>query len=347
MSQSKHAYLSFVSAALLATSIIHGLNPTKIDAASPKAISNTASKESRSPIIFTQADLSQIDSGQTTEVLSDNSVADRADRSSVITDENESKLRLARLISLTFFLLFFVPFGIFYPLFLFYRMLLIKPDESKNVDGVNGILALDEVEPSTTTNSAKLALPSERKLNKATVSKLQIAFSPTASQLREQLSKIGSDTNVNIEYDLVDLMHQTVAVLIDLNHWTHVSYDSTTLPLDKIRAQFDSISQQERKKIANQQANISYYNRNNINHEGHERKYSYVVVTLILCTSHATPLFQRIDTKKQLLEELVQLSKMQEHSLIRFELLWNPQQQKEYITNDRLLIDYGDMTRLL
>lgn len=347
MSQSKHAHLSFVSAALLATGIIHGLNPTKIDAASPKTVSNTASNELRSPIIFTQADSSQFYSEQTTEVLNDNSIADRVDQSSANTDEEESGTRLTRLMPLTFFLLFFVPLGIFYPLFLFYRMLLIKPDESKNVDGVNGILALDDAKPSTTASSPKLALPSEKKLNKATVSKLQIAFSPTASQLREKLSKIGSDTNVNIEYDLVNLMHQTVAVLIDLNHWTHVSYDSTTLPLAEIRSQFDSISRQERKKVAHQQANIPNYNRNNINPEGYERSYSYVVVTLILCTSHATPLFQRIDTKKQLLEELVQLSNMQEHSLIKFELLWNPQQQNEYITNDRLLIDYGDMTRLL
>ena len=347
MSQSKHAYLSFVSAALLATGIIHGLNPTKIDAAFHNPKDNTKGNESRSPIIFTQADLNQFYSEQTTGVLSDNSIGDRADQSNVTTNENESGTKLARLMPLTFFLLFFVPLGIFYPLFLFYRMLLIKPDESKNVDGVNGILALDDEKPSTTTNSAKLALPSEKKLNKATVSKLQIAFSPNANNLREQLSRVGSDTNVNIEYDLVNLMHQTVAVLIDLNHWTHVSYDSATLPLDKMRAQFDSISRQERKKIANQQGNIPNYNRNNINPEGHERKYSYVVVTLIVCTSHATPLFQRIDTKKQLLEELVQLSKMQEQSLIKFELLWNPQQQNEYITNDRLLIDYGDMTRLL
>ena len=394
MSQSKFAHLGFVSAALLASSVIHGLNPTKIDAASPEAVNNIAGNESRLRgaylldrlTVLTQQDLGQFYPEQTRSVLGDRYIADNADRSGDTTDEDEPKSRLLRLMYLAFFFLFFVPLGIFYPLFLFYRMLLIKPDESKNIDGVNGILARDEQEEaalkdtakymrrlssngetesplfglapkthneakeaniSTTANPDKLALSTEKVPDRATVSKLQIAYSPPANQLRQELSKVGSNTDVDAGYDLVSLMHQMVAVSVEQAHWTHVSYDSATLPLSKVESVFNSISQQERKKIAHQQTNPTNRNRNVTDTEGYKRNYSYLVVTIILCTSHATPLFQKIDTKKQLLQEMIRLGKMPKDTVIKFELLWNPQQQDEYISNDRLLIDYGDMTRLV
>ena len=406
MSQSKFAHLSFVSAALLASSVIHGLNPTKIDAASPKTINNIAGNESRSLTVLTQQDLDRFYPKQKRSILDNNYIADNVDRSGDTTNEDELKSRVLRLMSLAFFFLFFVPLGIFYPLFLFYRMLLIKPDESKNIDGVNGILARDEQEEaalkdtlkgsavsqsaglrpvrpsegipptnrfpaeseglaksgdlltqthneakaaniSTIANPDKLLLLTEKVLDRATVSKLQIAFSPPASQLRQELSKVGSNTDVDVEWDLVRELRQMVAVLIEQAHWTHVSCKSATLPLAKVSSVFNSVSQQERKKIAHQQTNPTNRNRNVTNTEGYEISYSYVVVTIILCTSHATPLFQKINTKKQLLQELIRLGKMSKDSVIKFELLWNPQQLDKYISNDRLLIDYGDMTRLL
>ena len=344
MSQSKIAHLSFFSAALLATSLVHGSNPKRVDAVSNKVVNN-ATNESHGEIVLAQVDLPRFDAEQTTEVFSDDFIADNVNRDD--TSLNESKLKLPGLMPLVLFLLFFVPLGIFYPLFLFYKMLLIKPDESKNVDGVNGILAVDNEEPPTLENPPQSSLPGAKKPDRGTVSKLQIAFSPTASHLREELSKVGFNSNLNTEYDLVDLMHQTVAILINQNDWTHISCDSTTLSLGKIQPQFNLISQQERKKIAARQENISKYKRNITDDENLKRNYNYVVVTLILCTSHKTPLFGRIDTKKQLLEKLVELSKMQKHSLMKFEVLWNPQQLNKYLSNDELLMEYGNLNRLL
>ncbi|MGL5074232.1 MAG: DUF1517 domain-containing protein [Waterburya sp.] len=42
----------------------------------------------------------------------------------------------------------------------------------------------------------------------------------------------------------------------------------------------------------------------------------------------------------------MKLSKMEQDSVIKFELLWNPQQENVYISNEQLLIEYADMTRL-
>ncbi|MEL6495631.1 MAG: DUF1517 domain-containing protein [Cyanobacteria bacterium J06623_7] len=342
MSQFNIAYFNFFSAALLTTVATQGLNPAKIEATLPRAIDHTVNSSSPRTILAISQDERRGNHHPLKLAQAEDIQADEPDSSEEIAEEEAAKLRLPRLISLTYFLLFFVPLGIFYPLFLFYRMLLVKPDETKNPNGVNDILSRQETDSSEEQDLDRSARQMDQELDLATVSKLQIAFSPSASQLREELGQVGFDLNVDAEYDLVNLMHQTVAVLIEQDCWTHVSYDSITLPLAKVRWQFDAISQAERKKVSQPQTNFGNYTGN----VTERQKYCYVVVTLILCTSHAKPLFQTINTKKQLLEELIQLGKMEKDTVIKFELLWNPQQSEEYISNDRLLVEYGDMVRL-
>ncbi|MEY2858708.1 MAG: hypothetical protein RLZZ74_3021 [Cyanobacteriota bacterium] len=271
-------------------------------------------------------------------------LADNTDDPASDSEQEKSSAGFMRQLSLLFLLLFFVPLGIFYPLFLFYRMLLIKPDESEDIlnsDRQEDFPeAIDPVEPVSPT---KVDI---NQADKATVSKLQIAFSPPASQLRQELSRVSAVTHLNADYDLVDLMHQTVAVLIEQEHWTHISYDSIALPLEKVESEFDFISHQERNKFTDKTPSLISYNRNVSSNSGYQEGYSYVVVTLILCTSHSAPLFQSINTKQQLVEELTKLSRMEKDSVLKFELLWNPQQDEVYISNEQLLIEYSDMTRL-
>jgi hypothetical protein len=265
-------------------------------------------------------------------------LADNTDLAATRADVKESPTRLIRLISLSFFFLFFVPLGIFYPLFLFYKMLLTKPNDLLNSDRQAGF-----TEP---VDSIDSVLQAEQDVNQATVSKLQIAFSPPARQLRAELSRVTSMTDLH-QFDLVDLMHQTVDVLIDQGHWTHASYGSITLPLAKVKSEFNFISVQERTKFTSKTPSLANYNRNISNSNGNQESYSYVVVTLILCTSHTAPLFKKINTKEQLVNELTQLGKMEKDSVIKFELLWNPQPEGVYLSNDQLLTEYADMTRLL
>jgi hypothetical protein len=301
---------------------------------------------------------------ETEEFESNLLLADNTDNTINTNDPNSpsesaprtNSARLMRLLSLSFLLLFFVPLGIFYPLFLFYRFLLIKPDETDETDDIlygdreanrgafpegNGTADFSEV-----LSSENSVLRPENDFDKATVSKLQIAFSPPASQLRHELNRASETTHLNPDDDLVDLMHKTAAVLIEQEHWTHVSYDSIALPLEKVEPEFDYISHQERNKFTHKAPSLLNYNRNVTGDSGYQENYSYVVVTLILCTSHTTPLFQEIHTKQQLVEELKKLSKLESDSVIKFELLWNPQQENVYISNEQLLIEYADMTRL-
>ena len=321
--------LRFFGTALIATIAIYCLNPFQTEG-SLKA--ETIRLLHSAKII--ESDRSLIPAKNLPIISEANSLP----QPSTTADENAgTRTRSIRLLVLALFMLFFVPLGIFYPLFLFYRMLLIKPEESDSI-------LFEEHDPKTEESSS--ITRSKKAPTKATVSKLQIAFTPPARKLRKELSRVSS-ANVNPEGGLVKLMHQTVEVLIEQGYWTHVSYSSSTLPLELVRSEFDSISNCERHKFTNKQSGLIDYNCNTSSSKGYERNYSYVVVTLILCTTHITPLFQTINTKEQLVEELAKLGKMAENSLISFELLWNPQQENIYISNDRLLIEYDEMIRLL
>lgn len=343
--------LRFFSAVLLATTA-YSLNPTTIEV---EFASDTFTEQLLvSKNTSTERDLKHSQNSQKNLVVAsflkqqgeaNLLLADNTDLAATRSDVKESPSRLIRLISLSFFFLFFVPLGIFYPLFLFYKRLLTKPDEPNDL--LNSDLNSDRqagfAEP---VDSIDSVLQAEQDVNQATVSKLQIAFSPPARQLRAELSRVTSITDLH-QFDLVDLMHQTVEVLIEQGHWTHASYGSTTLPLTKVRSEFNFISVQERTKFTSKMPSLVNHNRNIGNSDGNQESYSYVVVTLILCTSHTTPLFKKINTKEQLVNELTQLGKMERDSVIKFELLWNPQQEGVYLSNDQLLTEYADMTRLL
>jgi hypothetical protein len=345
------ANFSFFNVALLAT-LTYGIGSSRSEAVSPPDLLDhqLALLERGSTLQNIQTDLVALsvpEKHETKVLLADNTAdANEANDpdSTAESAPQSSSASLMRLLSLSFLLLFFVPLGIFYPLFLFYRQLLIKPDESDEADDM---LNRDRHEDlSEVLNSENPVLRPETEFDKATVSKLQIAFSPPASQLRQELNRVSGETNLNLDDDLVDLMHKTVEVLIEQKHWTHVSYDSIALPLEKVEPEFDFISRQERNKFAHKAPSLLKYNRNINGNSGYQESYSYVVVTLILCTSHKHPMFQAIHTKQQLEEELMKLSKLEQDSVMRFELLWNPQREGVYISNEQLLIEYADMTRL-
>ena len=333
-------------AALLATSATHCFNPSKIEAASSSAF-----ERSRSPVEIAKGDSNQ-DLAQNKPLpltgwrsaTQSKTILLAQDTDSTIEegDNRQSRNSSIRLAAFTFFLLFFVPLGIFYPLFLFYKMLLIKPEQS----GLS-LTASPKPVVAESTNVISPDSQTRQGITKATVSKLQIALSPPARELRKELSRVSLLADINPDDDLIERIRQTVIVLVEQGHWTHVSHSSITLPLKKVKFEFDSLCDRERHKFANEHPALINYNRNVSSSEGYERNYSYVVVTLVFCTSHATPLFQTISTKERLVEELVKLGEMESDSAIKFELIWNPQHEDIYISNEQLLIEYEDLTRLL
>ncbi|MEL6442091.1 MAG: DUF1517 domain-containing protein [Cyanobacteria bacterium J06621_8] len=253
--------------------------------------------------------------------------------------------------SLFIFLIIFILYClIFYPLFLFYRRLLrVKGDILLDSDPKSSQLPLlkpsepqiDDLEQRDEFSNTPV---SDTTVPGATVSKLQIAFSPQACTLRQKLQQISASAEREEALEVVDLLCKTVLALVSHQDWTHVSYSSISLPLDEVKAEFDYISLTERRKCRSRQPTPVYYERSVDNSND---SYNYVVVTLIICTTHTNPLFDKILTEAQLIEELAKLGNMERESLIKFELLWNPQSEATYLSNEQLLTEYSELIRLL
>ncbi|MDJ0649413.1 MAG: DUF1517 domain-containing protein [Xenococcaceae cyanobacterium MO_188.B19] len=190
----------------------------------------------------------------------------------------------------------------------------------------------------------------ERDNNQVTVSQLQVALSPQAEGIQEALSTLSLNVNTSTDEGLTELMRESVLILLRYDQaWNHVLAESSSLHVSQAETAFDKISFTERSKFSSESlSNIDgnvrttetvYYN--------DEDFPAYIIVTLILGTADDRPLFSQIHTEKQLKEVLLQLASMRKDYLMKFELLWTPQKQDEYLTEDEFLLEYTNMIKLV
>ena len=298
--------------------------------------------------------------------LSDNSnsnfllISDTSERESAFdfggfegfsTSTGGSRTKTIRKVSVYLFLFLFVPFGIFYPFFLFYKKLLnAERNEDRLTDLPMDSSDTDQAKPSITSfNPDRLKENEFTKDIQAVVSQLQIACTVEDDSLRQKLVELCSIVDSRTDSGIAELMRKTISLLINENEWTHVSCSSKSFPINQIKTEFEAICVREQNKLASEQLSVvggeekvtkptATSNSNN--------SPTYIVITLVLCTSHLKPLFEEIRTKNQLIEELSKLGKMRQDDLIKFDLLWNPQSEDRYLTNNDLLKSYSDMIRL-
>ena len=267
------------------------------------------------------------------------------------SNTGSSRTKTIRTISFYLFLLLFVPFGIFYPFFLFYKKLLnVEREKEQVVDRASDSNNTAELKP--LVNSINSENRKEKELTsdlQAVVSQIQIACASEDDSLRQKLVELCAVVDSRTDRGIAELMRKTISLLLSENKWTHVSCSSKSFPIDRIKTEFETICVREQSKFASEQLST-------VGGEGQVAKptanpsngnsSAYIVVTLVLCTSHTEPLFEEIHTQNQLLEALSKLGKMRQDDLIRFDLLWNPQSEERYLTNNELLKNYMDMIRL-
>lgn len=233
---------------------------------------------------------------------------------------------VAVIITIVFFLMF--AGTIFLPIFLVYKLISTLLNRG---------------------NRTENKINRERDNDRVTVSKLQIALSPQADGIQKQLSELSLRVDTNTEAGLLELMRESV--LIVLRHdraWTHVLSSSDSLHISKAEVAFDKISFAERSKFSSETlSNVDGEVRTieTIEYDGGDFP-AYVVVTLIFGTADDRPLFEKINTEKQLKEALLKLASMREDYLMKFELLWTPQTEDRYLTDEELLMEYTDIIPL-
>lgn len=282
------------------------------------------------------------------------------------SDSETSRTKAIRTFSLYLFLLLFVPFGIFYPFFLFYRKLLNSNNFFSNALGSRNWLynlrkasnSRNSIEledrpalPPSITSFTAQSLKYENSTDDihAMVSKLQIAFAVEDDSLRQKLVELCSNIDSRTDQGITELMRKTISLLISEQKCTHVSQSSESYPIDCLKTEFEAICTKEKNKVVSESYSVvGRDNNSSKSTSSFDNKdiAQYFVITLVLCTSHTEPIFEQITTKKQLEVELSELGKMRQDDLIKFDLLWNPQSEEQYLTSNELLVNYIDMIRL-
>ncbi|WP_019506261.1 DUF1517 domain-containing protein [Pleurocapsa sp. PCC 7319] len=261
-----------------------------------------------------------------------------------IDEKANPNTKEVKIASLSIFLLLFISIVVFYAFFLFYKWLLgvdshklVRLQDSYNAE-----------QPSAFLNPENQDVVPAKDNHQATVSKLQIAFSSQANNLQEKLAQAVLSVEIRQDQGLIELMHKTLSVLIDQEHWTHVNQTSVSLPLQDVKAEFEAIIDTEYNKSVREKINTSNSNTQveKSSESSEDDIFKYIVVTLVICTAHKKLLHNTIHTKEQLNEELIELSQMEKDKLIKFDLVWNPGTAGNYITNNQLLREYGDLLRL-
>ena len=190
----------------------------------------------------------------------------------------------------------------------------------------------------------------ERDNNQVTVSQLQVALSPQAEGIQEALSTLSLNVDTSTDQGLTELMHESVLILLRHDQaWNYVLAESNSLHVSEAETAFYKISFTERSKFSSESlSNIDGNVRTKETvYYSDEDFPAYVIVTLILGTADDRPLFSQIYTEKQLKEVLLQLASMRQDYLMKFELLWTPQKQDEYLTEDEFLLEYSNMIKLV
>ena len=187
--------------------------------------------------------------------------------------------------------------------------------------------------------------------NRVTISKIQVALLSDAIGVQQDLSELTLMANTETPEGLLKLMQDTSLIVVrNSDAWTHVLSSSVSMDISKAESAFESLSLIERSKYSQETlSNIDGDIRKlkeqfNTNQDDFAQ---YIVVTLIFGTVDDRPLFEKINNKEQLEAMLLKLAAMREDYLIKFELLWSPQTEGVYLTDEELLMQYTELMPLV
>jgi uncharacterized membrane protein len=186
--------------------------------------------------------------------------------------------------------------------------------------------------------------------DQVTFSQVQVGFYATDCPIQKQLTEIVEALpNDTSRERLEQLQAVTLAILRLPQFWSHVKSSSESFKKrSEAQAAFNSRSMAERRK---------YDQESLTRREGHEKVVklapmvateedqpaAYVVVSLLIGSTHDDALFTSINSAEQLRSALEKLSGMTQQELLQFELIWTPQDPSESLGSEDLLVDFPDL----
>jgi uncharacterized membrane protein len=180
-----------------------------------------------------------------------------------------------------------------------------------------------------------------------TVTQLQVALLAQERDIQNRLSELTLNADMETPEGRGEMLKESVlALLRSPENWSHVHSQSQIVKDREAAGQvFEQISMTERSKLeAESLVNIG----GKVRHQALKISEdsdpgSYIIVTLLVGTEHDKPLFDKVQTSEGLKTALQNLGAVSIADLLILELLWNPQDSKESLTYDEMLVAYPEL----
>jgi uncharacterized membrane protein len=194
---------------------------------------------------------------------------------------------------------------------------------------------------------ARLGSRTELNNDRVTVTQIQVALFAQDCPIQQQLSEIVATLPLNTPEDRLKQLQAGVLALLRLpEFWSHVYARSQSFR-QRAAAEdyFEQCSIRERSKFS---AETLMRDPQGLQHralqlEAEADPAAYVVVTLLLGTTHDNPLFEKIYSADSLKAALESLSSLSAEELLVFELLWTPQDVADSLSQDELITEFSTL----
>ena len=205
-------------------------------------------------------------------------------------------------------------------------------------------------------NRAKRKVDREITNDIVTISLVQVALSAATTEIQRALSELSLQADTDTPEGLLSLMRDVSLVLTrNSEAWTHVLAHSESTNINQAESIFEALSLKQRTKFSDESlSNVNGTIETKVNHDSQISSQvdfadfaDHVVVTLILGTADDQPLFAKITDEQELETTLLKLAAMDEAYLFKFELLWTPQTEGVYLSEEELLLQYSEMLPLI
>jgi uncharacterized membrane protein len=183
-----------------------------------------------------------------------------------------------------------------------------------------------------------------------TVTELQVGLFSQERQIQERLSELTLNAEMETAAGRSEMLRETVlAILRSPENWSHVRSTSQVVKSREAAGNlFEQFSLAERSKVdAETLVNVGGKVRQKQIQGEDADPGSYIVVTLLVGTENDKPLFDKIHTAEDLKTALESLGAISTDYLLILELLWNPQSDRESLTEEEMLTHYPDLMPLV
>lgn len=185
---------------------------------------------------------------------------------------------------------------------------------------------------------------------KPTLAHVQVALLASAKDLQEDLEKLAEFGDTDTEKGLTKILQETVLAL--LRHPEKVVYaygEFHREVLSRLEPRYNQISMEERSAISEEVlSNVS----GKVTHSSHQVKGGgtqgegeYIYVGLLVATNkeiYTGP----VTSMGQLRESLISLGAISPENLLALEIIWQPEGEKETLSQEELLASYPNLNHL-